>query len=138
MTDEPQTSEPEDPAGKADTPKAIGFGYAAQKVKGFPKTPGVYLMKDAQERVIYVGKAKNLRSRAGSYFLKAAAEDPRTMLLVKEICDIDFLEAESEVDAVLVESRLIKDIQPKHNKCLKDDKSFPYLEITTSEDFSPS
>ncbi len=108
---------------------------AAEKVRGFPHSPGVYLMKDAAGRVIYVGKAKDLRSRAGSYFLKAAAEDSRTAKLVKEIRDIDFIEAESEVDALLVEARLIKDIQPKHNKDLKDGKSFPYLEITTRDQF---
>ena len=85
--------------------------------------------------VIYVGKAKNLRARAGSYFLKAAAEDRRTADLVSEIRDIDFLPAESEVDALLVEARLIKDVQPKFNQDLKDDKSFPYLEIYTREDF---
>ncbi|MGN6546143.1 MAG: UvrB/UvrC motif-containing protein [Aureliella sp.] len=92
-------------------------------------------MKDASGVVIYVGKAKNLRSRAGSYFLKAAREEARTANWVSEICDIDFLECESEVDALLAESRLIKDIQPKHNKEQKDDKSFPYLMITTREDF---
>jgi len=108
---------------------------AADKVRTFPQSPGVYLMKDAAGRVIYVGKAKNLRSRAGSYFLKAAAEDPRTAGLVREICDIDYLDAESEVDALLVEARLIKDIQPRYNKELRDDKTFPYLEIQTREDF---
>ena len=92
-------------------------------------------MKDAAGRVIYVGKAKNLRARAGSYFLKAAAEDPRTARLVPEIRDIDYLEAESEVDALLMEARLIKDIQPKFNRDLRDDKTFPYLEIYTREDF---
>ncbi|HWC89045.1 MAG TPA: excinuclease ABC subunit UvrC, partial [Pirellulales bacterium] len=97
--------------------------------------PGVYLMKDAAGRVIYVGKATNLRSRAGSYFLRAAAEDRRTCELVRDICDIDFIGADSEVDALLVEARLIKDVQPKYNKELKDDKSFPYLEIFTREDF---
>ncbi|MHC4176948.1 MAG: excinuclease ABC subunit UvrC [Planctomycetota bacterium] len=108
---------------------------AAQRVRSFPDSPGVYLMKDAAGRVIYVGKAKNLRSRAGSYFLKAAAEDPRTAELVREIREIDYLDAESEVDALLVEARLIKDIQPKYNKGLRDDKTFPYLEIHTREDF---
>ena len=108
---------------------------AAEKVRSFPHAPGVYLMKDAAGRVIYVGKAKDLRSRAGSYFLKAAAEDPRTARLVQEIRDIDYLEAESEVDALLVEARLIKDIQPKYNQDLKDGKTFPYLEIHTREDF---
>jgi excinuclease ABC subunit C len=108
---------------------------AAEKVKSFPQTPGVYLMKDAAGRVIYVGKAKNLRSRAGSYFLKAAEQDRRTADLVREIRDIDFLEAESEVDALLLESRLVKDVQPRFNSDLKDDKTFPYLQITTHEDY---
>jgi excinuclease ABC subunit C len=114
--------------------RSLGFLRAAEKVREFPQTPGVYLMKDSAGRVIYVGKAKNLRSRAGSYFLKAAAEEKRTVW-VTEICDIDFMPCESEVDALLTESRLIKDIQPKHNKELKDDKTFPYLMITTGEDF---
>ncbi|MEM1068027.1 MAG: excinuclease ABC subunit UvrC [Planctomycetota bacterium] len=113
----------------------LGFDHAATKVKTFPQSAGVYLMKDVAGRVIYVGKAKNLRSRAGSYFLKAASEDQRTSSWVGEIADIDFLECESEVDALLMESRLIKDIQPKFNKELKDDKTFPYLMITTREEF---
>jgi excinuclease ABC subunit C len=112
-----------------------GFAAAAEKVRTFPVTPGVYLMKDALGRVIYIGKAKNLRSRAGSYFLKAAAEDVRTGDWVTEICDIDFISCDSEVDALLTEARLIKDIQPKNNRDLKDDKTFPYLMISTREDF---
>ena len=108
---------------------------AAEKVRSFPHLPGIYLMKDAVGRVIYVGKAKNLRSRAGSYFLKAAALDQRTARLVQEIRDIDFLEAESEIDALLMEARLIKDILPKYNRDLRDSKTFPYLEIDVREDF---
>jgi excinuclease ABC subunit C len=111
------------------------FARASEKVRQFPQTPGVYLMKDVAGRVIYVGKAKNLRSRASSYFLKAASEDQRTANWIGEIADIDFLTCESEVDALLMESRLIKDIQPKFNKDLKDDKTFPYLMITTREEF---
>ncbi len=106
-----------------------------EKVKRFPTTPGVYLMKDAQGRVIYVGKAVNLRSRAASYFNSAAAVDHRTRDLIPCIADIDFLPADSEVDALLLEARLIKDVQPRFNQDLKDDKTFPYLQITTSEDF---
>ncbi|NLX98494.1 MAG: excinuclease ABC subunit UvrC [Rhodopirellula sp.] len=109
--------------------------FAAEKVRSFPHSPGVYLMKDHAGRVIYVGKAKDLRNRAGSYFLKAAAEEPRTARLVQEIRDIDYLEAESEVDALLVEARLVKDIQPKFNQDLKDDKTFPYLEVHIREEF---
>jgi excinuclease ABC subunit C len=107
----------------------------AEKVKAFPTTPGVYLMKDAGGVVLYVGKAKNLRNRASHYFTKAAADDPRTADLVKLIADIDFLQAETEVDALLLEARLVKDIQPRFNVDLKDDKSFPYLQIRVREDF---
>src|SRR5271165_1521662 len=107
----------------------------AEKVRSFPTTPGLYLMKDAQGRVIYVGKAKNLRARAGSYFHKTAAQDRRICDWIDEVVDIDHLVADSEVDALLMEARLIKDIQPKYNHDLKDDKTFPYLQITTCEDF---
>ncbi len=107
----------------------------AEKVKQFPASPGVYLMKDAQGVVLYVGKAKNLRSRAGHYFTKAAAEDERTADLVKLIADVDYLPADSEVDALLLESRLVKDVQPRFNVKLQDDKSFPYLQIRVREDF---
>ncbi len=132
---EPEIPAETTPADTDGAAEARDRSVAAEKVRTFPQTPGVYLMKDAAGRVIYVGKAKNLRARAGSYFLKAAAEDRRTADLVREICDIDYLEAESEVDALLLESRLIKDVQPRFNSDLKDDKTFPYLQITTHEDF---
>lgn len=106
-----------------------------EKVRQFPTTPGIYLMKDGRGRVIYIGKAVNLRSRASSYFTKAAAVDRRTADLVREIRDIDFVSTDSEVDALLMEARLVKDIQPQFNQELKDDKTFPYLEIFIREDF---
>jgi excinuclease ABC subunit C len=95
----------------------------------------VYLFQDQAGRVLYIGKAADLRARVGSYFLAAAAADQRTAHLVREAYDVDFVEAESEVDAVLMEARLVKDIQPKYNRELRDDKSFPYLQITTHEDY---
>jgi excinuclease ABC subunit C len=107
----------------------------AEKAKQFPASPGVYLMKDSQGRVIYVGKAKNLRNRASHYFTKIAAVEERTADLVKCITDIDFLTADTEVDALLLEARLVKDIQPRFNVELKDDKTFPYLQIRMREDF---
>jgi len=127
----------QDDADSAGPDRAHDFGFrrAAAKARDFPQTPGLYLMKDSAGRVIYVGKAKNLRSRVGSYFLKGASEEPRTGLWISEICDVDYVECESEVDALLMEARLIKDVQPKYNKELKDDKTFPYLMITTREDF---
>ena len=118
-----------EPAGPAHAPAP------AEKVKQFPTAPGVYLMKDAQGRVLYVAKAKNLRHRVAHYFTPAAAEDRRTADLVKLIADVDYIEAESEVDALLMEARLVKDIQPRFNVELKDDKSFPYLQIRIREEY---
>ncbi|OWK41081.1 excinuclease ABC subunit UvrC [Fimbriiglobus ruber] len=106
-----------------------------EKVKEFPAAPGVYLMKDDAGNVIYVGKAKSLRSRASHYFTKEAAENTRTAELVKCIRDIDFIPCETEVEALLKEARLVKDIQPRFNVLLKDDKTFPYLQIRTREEF---
>ncbi len=105
-----------------------------EKVKTFPEFPGVYLMKDAAGTVIYVGKAKNLRSRASSYFMANAKDDPR-LFWIDEVKDIDFIQTASEVDALLYESRLIKDLQPKNNRDLKDSKTFPYLQINTYEQY---
>jgi len=107
----------------------------SEKVKSFPLEPGVYLMKDIAGKVIYIGKAKKLRNRASSYFTVAAAEDRRTAELVKHIADIDYIVTGSEVEALLTESRLVKDIQPRFNSDLKDDKSFPYLQIRIREEF---
>ncbi|MDR2346074.1 MAG: excinuclease ABC subunit UvrC [Planctomycetaceae bacterium] len=108
---------------------------AAAKARLLPHASGVYLMKDSAQRVIYIGKAKDLRNRAISYFHKSAIEDSRTSVFVPEIADIDYIQTESEVDALLLEARLIKDIQPKYNRDLKDSKTFPYLQIRTRESF---
>ena len=106
-----------------------------ETVRQLPTGPGVYLMKDEHARVIYIGKAVNLRSRVGSYFTTAAAQEMRTAGLVPETRDVEVIETESEVDALLLEARLIKDVQPKFNQELKDDKTFPYLEVFVREDF---
>jgi excinuclease ABC subunit C len=128
---EPPTVSAECADKSADT---VG-GSPAEKVKTFPHAPGVYLMKDTAERVIYIGKAKDLRNRASSYFHKAALEDARTAPLIPEIHDIDYIQTESEVDALLLEARLIKDLRPKYNRDLKDSKTFPYLQIRMREPF---
>ena len=108
-------------------------------IADFPKQPGVYLMKDRQGVVLYIGKAKDLRARVGSYFQDSAdllnTRGPEIARMVATVADIDVLECDTEVDALLQESRLIKDIQPQFNVQLKDDKTFPYLEITTGDDF---
>jgi len=108
-------------------------------IANFPKTPGVYLMKDRSGQVLYIGKAKDLRSRVSSYFQGSAdllnTRGPEIARMVTQVDDIDFLDADTEVDALLHEARLIKDIQPPFNAQLRDDKTFPYLEITTADDF---
>ncbi|MCG8405784.1 MAG: excinuclease ABC subunit UvrC [Phycisphaerales bacterium] len=110
-----------------------------ERIAQFPKTPGVYLMKDIRGRVLYVGKAKDLRARVSSYFQESAdllnTRGPEIARMAAKVVEVDFLECDTEVDALLQENRLIKDIQPQYNERLKDDKSFPYLEITTSDDF---
>ena len=110
-----------------------------ERIATFPKTPGVYLMKDREGRVLYVGKAKDLRSRASSYFQDAAdllsTRGPEIAHMAAQVVDVDFLDCDTEVEALLKEARLVKDIQPPHNAMLKDDKTFPYLEITTGDDF---
>jgi excinuclease ABC subunit C len=143
MSDDEKFVQEATPAGDEGGPPAAlpktqaeFFARAAEKVRGnFPNAPGVYLFQDQAGRVLYIGKAKNLRARVGSYFLAAAAGDQRTSQLVREAYDVDFVEAESDVDALLMEARLVKDIQPKYNRELRDDKSFPYLQITTHEDY---
>ena len=110
------------------------------KVSQLPTGAGVYLFKDANGVVLYVGKAKSLRPRVGSYFQPSAdlltSRGPEIQRMVEQlVADFDWLECDSEVDALLQENRLIKDIQPRFNERMKDDKSFPYLQITADEDF---
>jgi len=111
-----------------------------EKVSQLPTGPGVYLFKDDAGRVLYVGKAKTLRSRVASYFQPSAdllaSRGPEIERMVRDlVADVDVLECDSEVDALLQENRLIKDIQPRFNERQKDDKSFPYLMVTTGDDY---
>lgn len=99
-----------------------------------PETPGVYLMKDGKGRTLYIGKAKNLKNRVSTYFHDSYG-DPRIRTMVSKIENIEVLLAPSEVDALLMEARLIKDVQPRFNDRLKDDKSFTLLAITNFDDY---
>ena len=92
-------------------------------------------MKDADGTVIYVGKAGSLRSRVGSYFTRSADLGPRKQPMLDVVADVEIIECEGEWEALLMESRLIKDIRPHFNELLTDDKTFPYLVITTRDDF---
>lgn len=115
------------------------IGQIRKKIKDFPTGPGLYFMKGPGDKVLYIGKAKNLRSRVASYFQQStdlmASRGPKITEMLNRVENVDFLETSSEVEAVLAEARLIKDIRPPYNTDLVDDKTFPYLEIMTREDF---
>jgi excinuclease ABC subunit C len=107
-----------------------------QILKNLPAKPGVYLHKNAQGKVIYVGKAVNLRNRVRSYFHKSAqTSSPKTHRLVAEINNIDFIVADSELEALLLENTLIKKYQPRYNVRLKDDKRYPYIKVHWQDPF---
>src|SRR5687768_15037188 len=107
----------------------------AEKAKGLPKAPGVYLMKDDKGRVIYVGKSASLRDRVGSYFQASTKLERLKSGLLDFVVDFEVIQTDSEVEALLAENRLIKDIQPRYNARLLDGKTFPYLMITTGDAF---
>ena len=115
------------------------FKAIREAIKTFPAGPGLYFMKGEKDKVLYVGKAKNLRSRVAGYFQPgselAVSRGPKITEMLSKVKTVDFLETSNEVDAILAEARLIKDIRPPYNTDLVDDKTFPYLEITTGEDF---
>ncbi|MBN2181082.1 MAG: excinuclease ABC subunit UvrC [Sedimentisphaerales bacterium] len=115
------------------------YAKIREKIREFPAGPGLYFMKGSGDKVLYIGKAKNLRSRAASYFQPGSdlfsSRGPKIAEMIAKVESVDFLESPNEVDAVLQEARLIKDIRPPYNTDLVDDKTFPYLEITTGEDF---
>jgi len=98
-----------------------------------PPEPGCYLMRDAEDRILYIGKAKALRQRVRSYFQVSHGHSPRIHLMVRQVCEIEFIVTDSEAEALALESNLIKHHQPHFNVLLKDDKKYPYLCITWSE-----
>src|SRR5438309_11666319 len=107
----------------------------AEKAKSLPKAPGVYLMKDDKGRVIYVGKSASLRDRVGSYFQPSTKLEHKKAGLLDHVVDFEVIQTDSEVEALLAENRLIKDIQPRFNVRLVDDKTYPYLMVTLDDDY---
>ncbi len=104
-------------------------------VKEFPKTPGVYLMKNDQDKIIYIGKAKSLRARVGSYLTDSKGHSTKTQFLISQIEKIEYLLAKTEVEAFLLEASLIKKHRPKYNVRLKDDKAYPYIKLSIQHKF---
>ena len=102
-------------------------------LKALPSEPGCYLMRDGEDRILYIGKSKKLRSRVRSYFRDGQQISPRISLMVRQVVEIEFIVTDSEAEALALESNLIKNHQPHFNVLLKDDKKYPYLCITWSE-----
>jgi excinuclease ABC subunit C len=105
------------------------------RLKEVPSEPGCYLMRDGEDRILYIGKAKVLRTRVRSYFQSGSGHghSPRIRLMVRQVCEIEFIVTDSEAEALALEANLIKQNQPHFNVLLKDDKKYPYLCITWSE-----
>src|SRR5690349_3251852 len=101
-----------------------------EKLKSLPIAAGIYIHKNATGKIIYVGKAKNLRNRVRSYFQSSRNHDPKTKQLVKVISDFEFIVVDNEVEALVLESNLIKKHKPRFNVLLKDDKQYPHLKLT--------
>jgi excinuclease ABC subunit C len=104
-----------------------------EKVAQLPMQPGVYLFQDAAGSILYVGKARSLRSRVKSYFLESRWQDAKTGSLVREIADLEFIVVDNEKEALALENNLIKQHKPKFNVLLRDDKTYPYIRYTTFE-----
>lgn len=105
-----------------------------EKLDSLPSKPGVYQFKNADAKVIYVGKAQNLRSRVRQYFQKSRGADAKLEALVSKIADVELIVTDSEVEALILEANLVKKLKPRYNVLLKDDKSFPYI-VVTNEPF---
>lgn len=106
-----------------------------EELKKMPQTPGVYLMHDSHDDVIYVGKAVNLKRRVSSYFRKSTKRTNKIESMVSKISRFEYILTDSELEALILECNLIKEYRPKYNTMLMDDKAYPYVMITTSEDY---
>ena len=107
----------------------------SETLKNLPELPGVYIMKDSDGEVIYVGKAKILKNRVRSYFQYREDRDAKTLKLVSNAESIEYIVTHTEEEALILENTLIKKHKPKYNILLKDDKTYPYIKITTQEEF---
>ena len=113
----------------------VGAGELEDKLDRLPARPGVYLYKDAKGQIIYVGKAASLKSRVRSYFQESRAPDPKTDALVGQIRDFEYIVTSNELEALILESNLVKKHRPRYNIILRDDKHYPFLKLTTNEEY---
>ena len=106
-----------------------------EELKKLPEKPGVYIMKDENDAIIYVGKAKILKNRVRQYFRNTKNQPPKVKAMVKHIKEFEYIVTDSEMEALILECNLIKLHKPHYNIMLKDDKMYPYIKITVNEDF---
>lgn len=106
-----------------------------RRLKEIPQEPGVYLMRDSSDRILYIGKSKKLRSRVRSYFRESQKLSDRIMMMVRQVVEIEFIVTDTEAEALALEANLVKQHQPYFNVLLKDDKKYPYVLVTWSEEY---
>jgi excinuclease ABC subunit C len=106
-----------------------------EKLASLPDRPGVYLYRDAKAQVIYVGKAASLRGRVRSYFQESRPHDPKTDALIRHVADLEYIVTDNELEALMLEANLVRKHRPRYNIILRDDKHYPFLKLTTQEDF---
>ncbi|MBR2696299.1 MAG: excinuclease ABC subunit UvrC [Parasporobacterium sp.] len=106
-----------------------------EELKKLPRSPGVYIHHDSRDEIIYIGKAKNLKNRVSQYFQGSRSRSPKIEKMVSQIAYFEYIVTDSEVEALILENNLIKENRPRYNTMLKDDKTYPYIKLTISEDF---
>ena len=106
-----------------------------ENLKKLPDTPGVYMHKDALGQVIYVGKAISLRNRVRQYFQSSKNQSPKVRAMVSHITEFEYITCKTEMEALILECNLIKKYAPKYNVLLRDDKTYPYIKVTTQENY---
>ncbi|MCR4904117.1 MAG: excinuclease ABC subunit UvrC [Butyrivibrio sp.] len=106
-----------------------------EELKKLPNQPGVYIMRDSNDTIMYVGKAVNLHNRVRSYFRKIVGRGPQIDMMVKQIARFEYIVTDSELEALVLENNLIKENSPRYNTMLKDDKTYPYIKVTVNEDY---
>lgn len=105
------------------------------KLKNLPENPGIYIMKDEGNEIIYVGKAKNLKNRVRQYFQSSKGHSPKVVAMVERIRNLEYIITDTELEALILECNLIKKHMPRYNILLKDDKHYPYIKVTVNEDY---
>lgn len=108
----------------------------AARLADLPEQPGVYMFSNGEGKIVYVGKAKSLRSRVRSYFQRGASHPPKTVRMLQEVEDLELILTDSEVEALILENHLIKSKRPRFNVVLRDDKNYPYLKMTVGDEYA--